>query len=616
MRLTKYKVMNFRSIHDSGWIECDNVTTLVGVNESGKSNLLLGLWKLNPVTGGKIDPLHDFPVSQLTELREKKTTTPFVIAEFVVDGDSAAKISEVVPCKCKKDSIVQVTRFYDGHYAIEFLDDKPGKIKTTKNTDIKESESFDDLVTKAIVNEMPKFIYYSNYGNLSSKIYLPNAIKWIKGQSIQGIEMSEDQVRTLKVLFEYVNLDPEEILKLGTDPRVTLAETRSYGSSIQPSKEALQKAEEDKEKRSILLQSAGKKLTREFRHWWKQGEYVFRFEADGDYFQIKVSDDKRTDEVSLELRSTGLQWFLSFYLIFLVESQKSHKNAILLLDEAGLTLHPLAQKDLVGFFNDLSKNNPIINTTHSPFIVDTDNIDRCRVVYVDKDGYTIVSSNLRENEDPKNSKSIYALHAALGLTVSSVLLEGCRSVIVEGPTDQIYLNGIKTFLIKVGKLAPKEEIVFIPAGGVKGINSIVSLLDAKQSLPYVLVDSDSSGNRKAEELKSGLYQENAEHIILIKDITDINNCEIEDIIPEKMIDKGINKMFIRADDTFVDSYNPEKPIVNQIEQYAKSHGIELERTWKVSLAKAFKQKVVGCTLEDIDNKYLEMWEKLFNKFNA
>ena len=99
------------------------------------------------------------------------------------------------------------------------------------------------------------------------------------------------------------------------------------------------------------MQSASGDLTKKFKDWWKQGEYKFRFEADGDYFRIWVSDEKRLDEVGLELRSTGLQWFISFYLIFLVESQNNHKNSVLLLDEAGLTLHPLAQKDLYKFFD-------------------------------------------------------------------------------------------------------------------------------------------------------------------------------------------------------------------------------------------------------------------------
>ena len=82
-----------------------------------------------------------------------------------------------------------------------------------------------------------------------------------------------------------------------------------------------------KKKEVFLLQSASRNLTTKFADWWKQGEYRFRFEADGDYFRnFGVSDEVRKDEVGLELRSTGLQWFLSFYLIFLVESQEIIKT--------------------------------------------------------------------------------------------------------------------------------------------------------------------------------------------------------------------------------------------------------------------------------------------------
>ena len=36
----------------------------------------------------------------------------------------------------------------------------------------------------------------------------------------------------------------------------------------------------------FFLQSASGDLTKKFKEWWKQGEYKFRFEADGDYFQF------------------------------------------------------------------------------------------------------------------------------------------------------------------------------------------------------------------------------------------------------------------------------------------------------------------------------------------
>lgn len=628
MKLVRYCVMNFRSVKNSGWIDCDDVTTLVGVNESGKSNLLLALWKLNPARGGEIDILHDMPVSELSTLRNRKNEVKFISAEFEMEKDCAEVISKNTGYKCEEGMRVIVSRFYDGRYEIDFPDGDPEvMICAEKETEqeIEEIESKEELENEEnnqelmdlILEKIPKFVYYSNYGNLSSKIYLPNVIKWLNGQQIQGIEINEEQVRTLKVLFEFVNLNPEEILELGQDPKMT-AIKRNNSISSNPTLKEIEKAENDKEERSILLQSASRNLTTKFADWWKQGEYRFRFEADGDYFRIWVSDEVRKDEVGLELRSTGLQWFLSFYLIFLVESQENHKDAILLLDEAGLTLHPLAQKDLAQFFVGLSENNQIINTTHSPFIIDTSNIDRCRVVYVDKGGFTVCSSDLRQGADTLNEKSIYAVHAAMGLSVSDILLQGCQPIIVEGPSDQIYFNAIKNILIQKKLIAPKYELVFIPSGGVRGVPGIVSILCGKtEKLPFVILDSDKSGNDAKKKLQSGLYKECPDRILEIKKYKDIENAEVEDLIPFRLIERGINRIFHNLEDMyFEDEYEEKSAIVPQIEEFASKNNVALEKGWKVEVARNMKHMLKNKNImQEIKDEDMEIWKKIFIDFD-
>ncbi len=47
MKLVKFRIQNFRSIIDSGWIDVNDLTCFVGLNEAGKSNLLLALSKFN-----------------------------------------------------------------------------------------------------------------------------------------------------------------------------------------------------------------------------------------------------------------------------------------------------------------------------------------------------------------------------------------------------------------------------------------------------------------------------------------------------------------------------------------------------------------------------------------
>lgn len=257
------------------------------------------------------------------------------------------------------------------------------------------------------VAAMPKFVYYANYGNLDSEIYLPRAIEDLNASDLSPKHAAK--ARTLRVLFKFVGLEPKEVLQLGRDFK------DPNNLNRQPNPDEVAKIAEAKRTRTILMQSASAKLTEKFMAWWTRGDYRFRLQADGEHFRIWVSDDRRPEEIELEARSTGLQWFLSFFLVFLVESEEGHKHAILLLDEPGMSLHPLAQRDLSDFFDGLSSTNPLLYPSHSPFLVQADRLDRARKVYVDKDGSTKVSSDLRKTAGDPQPGAAYAVHSAINL---------------------------------------------------------------------------------------------------------------------------------------------------------------------------------------------------------
>lgn len=520
MTLKKFRVQNFRSVEDSGWIEADDVTALIGINESGKTNLLLPLWKLNPAKDGEINLVADAPRKRYNEIKNLETKPVFIEAYFELTDDLVERLVTLTEADPEGLRVVSVSRRLDGQRSIGFPEamavrslskseaacllvqaktDIEGLSAATKAEDsLKETmeaalveacalveaapeeldqsllkhvqevvdavdtdnaakrstlaprygqivDDIDALVAriskpvpqsnvearKLIVDNLPSFVYYSNYGNLDSEIYLPHVIDNLERDDLGSRE--EAKARTLKVLFDFVKLEPQEILELGLD----LPRPVAGYSQPEPTTEEIEVVAANKKEREILLQSASTDLTKKFRDWWKQGEYRIRFNADGNHFRIWVSDDQRPEEIELEGRSTGLQWFLSFYLIFLVESADAHQGAILLLDEPGLSLHPLSQKDLSRFFESLSETNQLLYTTHSPFLVDANHLDQVRSVYVDEHGETVASPNLRASEaDPAQTKSIYAVHAALGLATSDIILQGCQPVIVEGPSDQ------------------------------------------------------------------------------------------------------------------------------------------------------------------------------------
>ena len=690
MRLLKFKVQNFRSVTDSGWIDAENVTALIGVNESGKTNLLLPLWKLNPAREGEIRPTSDYPKGNFATVREKPHGFWFIHAHFESD-ELADQLAALTGLGKDVTDVVYVARNFAGEYWVGFpkfekkttasaseivaeIDKaiaeispmaalaKEGALKDTfiaslevakvsaQNVEHYNAGKITELIavlkahipepvaaTSSIVpryslliealssiearlkapapNEiagvkdlilkhLPRFVFYSNYGNLDSEIYLPHVVQNLKREDLGAKEAAK--ARTLRVLFSFVRLQPDQILELGKDFK--------SADGRQPTPEEIEAIATKKRERTILLNSAGTDLTKKFREWWKQGDYTFEFQADGDHFRIWVSDKRRPEKIELEDRSSGLQWFFSFYLIFLVESAGDHRNAILLLDEPGLSLHPLAQRDLSAFFENLTKSNQIIYTTHSPFLVEADMLDRVRKVYVADDGSTKASPDLRVGtEDPRKSGATYAIYSALNMNVAESILYGCHPVIVEGPSDQHYLSTIKLILIANKRISPKREIVFPPAHGAGNTKAVASILSGREEiLPTVLLDGDKAGQRMARDLKNGLYQSAKDRVKNTDAYVGFSESEVEDLLPHDLLIAVIDRWGRKAETLFADVAKVGQPIVPQIETWAKSQGIELTDGWKVDIAREFKKRALSPNSK-FAPETIELWGKLFDE---
>jgi hypothetical protein len=694
MQLTKFRVTNFRSVVDSGWIDIEQVTALVGINESGKTNLLLPLWKLNPAREGSIQPTSDYPKATYAEIRANPAAFTFITAEFDI-SEHADRLASMTSLPCDVIDIVQVSRRFDGTYFICFpkyapvteaklsdvekiIQDTAAEIggltalakerqvksdilttlsdliNTIRNTEKIDHECLSALIStlrgiipesaaptsvliprclllldslqkieqelKAplpsegegvqdfIISQLPRFVFYSNYGNLDSEIYLPHVVNNLKRADLGAREAAKS--RTLRVLFSFVRLKPEEILELGTDFRDPQGKA--------PNEAQIAEIATKKRERTILLNSAGTDLTKSFREWWKQGDYTFEFQADGDHFRIWVSDRRRPEKVELEDRSTGLQWFLSFYLVFLVESNRDHRNAVLLLDEPGLSLHPLAQRDLSSFFDGLSKTNQIIYTTHSPFLVDADMLDRVRKVFIADDGSTKASADLRRgSEDPRKSGATYAIYSALNMNVAESMLLGCHPVIVEGPSDQHYLTTIKSILIASQRIKPKREIVFPPSHGAKNAKVIASILTGRdENLPFMLLDGDDAGKKMARDMQNGLYQDVKERILVTDKYVGFRDSEIEDLFPPVFLADVIDRWERRSDIPFSDVVQPGRPVVPQIEEWAVSQEISLQEGWKVEVARQLKKRALNGALSKFDEGTLDRWTQLFSDLDS
>lgn len=72
--------------------------------------------------------------------------------------------------------------------------------------------------------------------------------------------------------------------------------------------------------------------------------------------------------------------------------------------------------------------------------------------------------------------------------------------------------------------------MFIPAGGVKGIAAVVSIITGKdQTLPFVLLDGDGPGLSSARKLRDSIFESSPDHVILVSEVIGLVGAEVEDL---------------------------------------------------------------------------------------
>ncbi len=715
MILRRFRVTNFRSVIDSGWVEAGAVTALIGVNESGKTNLLLPLWKLNPARGGAVEATSDFPKHLFMTIRDNPGGFQFIEAEFDA-GPRTAEFADLAGIPEEEAACVRVGRFYDGSHVVTFprhrrdrhadtawaarqidaaraelaqtpadaasgdLRDRATATLEGLRTGLEEGGALNanDLIRlrdavsvllpadpaaggaaiavlqelriafgermaelcaadpgsrpdlrRAVLGALPPFVYYSNYGNLDSEIYLPHVVENLTREDLGTREAAK--ARTLKVLFGFVGLKPAEILELGRDFRDIREEAeataaardgtvgrlrriigRVAGPDAGPRAEELARISEAKRTRSILLQSAGTRLTERFGEWWTQGDYRFRFEADGNHFRIWVADRRRPQEIELENRSTGLQWFLSFFLVFMVESQGEHRRAVLLLDEPGQSLHPLAQRDLSAFFDRLAGTNQLIYTSHSPFLVDADRLDRARKVYVARDGSTRATGDLREAEGRDQQRgAAYAVQSALNLSVAEGMLHGARPVLVGGLAEQLHLGTLRTLAIAAGQFAPRRDLVFAPAGPSRTARVVASLLAGGEAqLPLVMLGGDAQALAMGAELRAGLYAGTPGRVLDLGALIGLPGAQVEDLLPPAFLADQLDRIERRPEVRLGDVLAHGLPFLPQVEDWAEAQGIALPADWRLTLARRARDAALAMGPQGFDAAVRDRWARL------
>jgi len=664
MRLVKARIQNYRSIIDTGYFDIEELKTiLVGPNEAGKTVLLQALQQLNkPSDINGFESLRDYPRSKYNEI----TTGRIKIEDVIIvtgffeleDKDKKLIPDEFHQCQYKLDrhlnnkaysslinapslityadiskSLSRMAIHMDTNIPESQRDNKPSdqlNLITTewnKSTLIEsekivtldkwlndnyryvdehnqdEEKRYSELLEKvksnlrhnevlATLNRMvPVFILFNNYFKVKPAIHL--------GHLAQRIEQNilDD---------EYYDYGNQCLLKLlGFSAR----ELSDLGSTSSPSMndvDALKNYRDRLDSRSYQLNAASVRLTNEIRSVWmpnpdRPEADKLKITADGQYLKVVVEDDLGVD-IELDQRSEGFQWLVSFFIVFFSEAMDKHENAILLLDEPGMSLHALKQRDFRETISRLAKNNQTLFTTHSPFLVGPNELDIVRVVEMkDRSSGTKVHTTI-SSEDPAG---LLPLQEALGYDLAHSLFSQQRNLILEGITDYWYLEATAEMLRASGNSSLNEKVALVFSNTAGKVVYYATILHAHNLKVAALLDSDAAGDQAAQQ-ESLVHALGNKNILRTKDFCSIPKAEIEDLLRDTLIE--IAKEEFGVDVSRIAIEQSGRPLVAILNQ-------EISQFSKYKLAKAYIKWTKTNDSSALKSIELEQWSKLLEHIN-
>ena len=115
MKIKRARVTNYKSIDDSSWVALEDVTALVGKNESGKTAFLQALRKINSISGESDGfNIRDFPRKGYIKYKKIHEKSPLPVAqmEFELSDDEVKEIESNFGEGVLKSNLVKVLKNY------------------------------------------------------------------------------------------------------------------------------------------------------------------------------------------------------------------------------------------------------------------------------------------------------------------------------------------------------------------------------------------------------------------------------------------------------------------------------------------------------------------------
>ena len=251
------------------------------------------------------------------------------------------------------------------------------------------------------------------------------------------------------------------------------------------------------EARDRRLKQAGRRITEKLREVWTQEPMEIDLAVSEGSLNLYLADSQ-SDYGWPSRHSPGFQWYLSFYINYVLAPEKTARQAVLLLDEPGVHLHPQGQRDLLRTFADLATRSQIVYTTHLAHLVDRNRPEQVRAV-VKETGRGSVVYNTPYEESAAGVRR--ALRSAPGGPLDDLLPGTRKRLLVPDAGDQVSLTAVARWFASRGQaLLDMNEVRIVTGQTAEQLISVDGFAEPDLESTVVLLNSDDAGRASLDRL--------------------------------------------------------------------------------------------------------------------
>jgi predicted ATP-dependent endonuclease of OLD family len=511
MKVKKFRIRNYKSIIDSGdcYLEPD-LTIFAGKNESGKTSILEALENFN--TDAAI-PSSAKPISQNEIL-------PKIVITLVLTSDELNQYYKTIGVEKQvaNELEVTITKSFPNLYVVDPNSEKllhlSDHAMVAKEKDIvKKIDAFNKEIQSVHTLHLARYgwacfnlnlenidgsinsvnNYYTAYRNTytnhipsqtvrdAQSINLQNLIQFLKeyksiGNSNDNWDSFFDILPNFILFKSFEDIIPNEIPYSELEKNEFIKDLSiisTIDTALIKSSDTRQKLQHQKD---INI-----RFNKEYSKFWLQDLTEIKIHWDNNILYFWIEEDNTPFKPSE--RSKGKQWHMSFYIKITARALEEKTN-IILVDEPGLYLHATAQNDIYKKLIDRSKRSQIMFTTHSPYLINKDELHRVRLVI--KNNLIKEGSKIENKLHAKADKeTLTPILTAIGLGLNDGIqnINQEKNIVVEGPSDYFYLQGLK-------KILRVDSFNFIFGGGAGNMGNIGAILSGWGCNVVYLFDND------------------------------------------------------------------------------------------------------------------------------